>query len=166
MNNWLIFFLGVLIGWAIELLIDYLFWRPKLQQAYSDCENLQARIDTLEKENQRLRQEMRDLEAQAQEVDTRGATIPLQDESVSPDDLRKIEGIGVKIAQILNAAGIYTFAQLADVEIAQLHIILEEAGPRFRLADPSTWPEQAALAARGAWDELHTLQDSLKGGRK
>ena len=193
MNPWFIFFLGLLIGWGIELLIDYFFWKRRLVQAYADCNSLRDRIEDLEAENRRLQGEIdtvesrtdcdslrariEDLEAENRRLrdeinagsqldDTRTTSIPLSEEPVSPDDLRKIEGIGVKIAQLLNAAGIYTFAQLAETEVAELRIILKEAGPRFQLADPSTWPEQAALAARGAWDELSELQDSLKGGRK
>jgi hypothetical protein len=31
---------------------------------------------------------------------------------------------------------------------------------------PTTWPQQAKLAADGKWDELKKLQDELKGGKK
>ena len=34
------------------------------------------------------------------------------------------------------------------------------------MIDPSTWPEQASLAAAGEWDALQALQDELKGGRR
>ncbi|RMF48767.1 MAG: 50S ribosomal protein L27, partial [Anaerolineae bacterium] len=60
--------------------------------------------------------------------------------------------------------GILTFAQLAETPVETLQAILDEAN--FRLGDPGTWAEQAALAARGEWDALQTLQDSLKGGRR
>ncbi len=83
-----------------------------------------------------------------------------------PDDLKVIEGIGPKIEQLLYEAGIRTYAQLAATPPDRLREILEAAGPRFRLADPTTWPEQAALAAAGRWDELSELQASLKGGRR
>ena len=36
----------------------------------------------------------------------------------------------------------------------------------YAMIDPATWPEQARLAAAGQWDELKTLQESLKGGRR
>ncbi len=81
-----------------------------------------------------------------------------------PDDLKKIEGIGPKTEHILNEHGILTFAQLAETPVETLQAILDEAN--FRLGDPGTWAEQAALAARGEWDALQTLQDSLKGGRR
>ncbi|MFP4395294.1 MAG: helix-hairpin-helix domain-containing protein, partial [Anaerolineales bacterium] len=85
---------------------------------------------------------------------------------VEPDELRKIEGIGPKIAETLNEHGILTFEQLAETEVARLEEILEEAGPRFRIAAPETWPEQAALAAAGDWEGLQALQDELVGGRR
>lgn len=81
------------------------------------------------------------------------------------DDLTRIEGIGPKISALLQAAGIRTFAQLAHTDVSRLQEILDAAGPRFRLADPGTWPEQARLAAEGAWEALQALQDQLKGGR-
>ncbi len=83
------------------------------------------------------------------------------------DDLKRIEGIGPKFSKVLQDAGIQTFAQLAAASPDRLAQILEAADPRLlRLADPTTWPEQAALAAAGAWDALGALQGSLKGGRR
>lgn len=87
--------------------------------------------------------------------------------SVAPapaDDLTRIEGIGPKIASILQAAGITTFTQLAEAEVSRLKQILQEAG--LRLADPGTWPEQAKLAAAGDWDAFKAFKDQLKGGRR
>ena len=84
---------------------------------------------------------------------------------VEPDDLLKIEGIGPKIAGILQDNDILTYAQLADAPVGRLHEILQGAGPRYRLADPASWPEQARLAAEERWEELQDLQDRLSGGR-
>jgi hypothetical protein len=81
-----------------------------------------------------------------------------------PDDLKKIEGIGPKTSGVLAEAGITTFAQLAAMEAGDITTILREAG--LRLGDPSTWAEQAALAAKGDWDGLEKLQDELIGGRR
>jgi predicted flap endonuclease-1-like 5' DNA nuclease len=84
-----------------------------------------------------------------------------------PDDLKRIEGIGPKISGVLQEAGITTYVQLADAEVSRLEQILGEADPRLmRLAKPTTWPEQAALAAAGEWDALRALQNELKGGRR
>jgi large subunit ribosomal protein L21 len=80
------------------------------------------------------------------------------------DDLEVIEGIGPKIAGILQDAGITSFAELAATSVARLEEILSDA--KLNLASPETWPEQAELAAAGDWDALKSLQDQLKGGRK
>ncbi|MFK7800339.1 MAG: 50S ribosomal protein L4 [Anaerolineae bacterium] len=83
--------------------------------------------------------------------------------AVEPDDLKKIEGIGPKIASTLADEGVTTFAQLADMSADQIKEMLQG---KVRIAHPDTWPEQAALAAAGKWDELETLQDELQGGRR
>jgi predicted flap endonuclease-1-like 5' DNA nuclease len=84
-------------------------------------------------------------------------------EPPAPDDLSRIEGIGPKISSLFQAVGITTFAQLATTEMNQLKEILREAGIG---ANPSTWPEQAVMAAAGDWDALVALQAELKGGRR
>jgi small subunit ribosomal protein S1 len=81
------------------------------------------------------------------------------------DDLKKIEGIGPKISELLNLSEIMTFQQLSETPVDTLKGILEDAGPRYRVHNPTTWPQQAKLAADGKWDELKTLQDELDGGR-
>ena len=80
------------------------------------------------------------------------------------DDLTVLEGIGPKIAGLLKAAGITTFAQLAKTDVGELQGILREAN--LRIADPTTWPKQASLAAAGKWHELKAYTDQLKGGRQ
>ena len=82
------------------------------------------------------------------------------------DDLKKIEGIGPKIEELLNEAGINTFAQLSETSADKVKEILEAAGPRFTMHDPTTWAKQAALAAAGSWDELKAWQDVLDGGKE
>ena len=84
---------------------------------------------------------------------------------MEPDDLKRIEGIGPRIAGILNAAGITTFEALSLTSVERLREILVAAELRGSFGDPTTWPEQARLAAAGLWDDLQRMQDSLKGGR-
>lgn len=90
---------------------------------------------------------------------------PEPEAPVQPDDLQHIEGIGPKIAELLQQGGITTFAQLAAAEEAQVQQLLDNAGENFRLASPASWAQQARLAADGRWDELKTLQGQLRGGR-
>ena len=78
------------------------------------------------------------------------------------DDLKKVEGIGPKIAETLNVAGITTFAELAKSTPEKIsEIIAEVRGNHVT----DTWPAQAKLAAEGKWDELKKWQDELNGGK-
>jgi large subunit ribosomal protein L21 len=86
--------------------------------------------------------------------------------AATPDDLVKIEGIGPKINAILAKAGITTFQQLADTPADRLKELLTAAGSRFASHDPTTWPEQAKLAAAGDWDAFKKLTDDLVAGKR
>jgi hypothetical protein len=48
--------------------------------------------------------------------------------------------------------------------LAGLQAILDKGGERFRLANPQTWAEQAALAVANRWADLRRLQDALDAG--
>ena len=89
-----------------------------------------------------------------------------QNVSRTQDNLKKIEGIGPKIEEILKAGGITTFSILSTSKYDDLKALLNEAGSRYKMHDPKTWPQQAELADKGAWSELSDLQDHLLGGRE
>lgn len=80
------------------------------------------------------------------------------------DDLKLIEGIGPKIEKVLNQSGILTFRQLSNTPVEQLKNILDQAGSRFQMHQPGTWPKQAELAANNDWETLKAWQDELDGG--
>ena len=82
------------------------------------------------------------------------------------NDLTIVEGIGPKINELFHNAGIKTFAQLAAATVPQMRKILDDGGSRFRIANPSTWAQQGALAAENKWSELKKLQDKLSAGVK
>lgn len=81
------------------------------------------------------------------------------------DDLAIIEGIGPKAAEVLQAAGINSFADLAGKKAEEIKEILDTSGGNFNAQDPATWPEQAQLAADGKMEELDALKEKLKAGR-
>ena len=84
--------------------------------------------------------------------------------SSNPNDLKVVEGIGPKIEGLLKDGGINTWSDLAAADIPRIQAILDAAGPRYKLAIPRTWPQQASLAASGDWAALKTLQDELTAG--
>jgi predicted flap endonuclease-1-like 5' DNA nuclease len=80
------------------------------------------------------------------------------------DDIIIIEGIGPKIKELFNAAGVSTFEQVAKMSVPEMSAILDKGGPRFKLANPGSWAEQARLAANNEWAALKKLQDELYAG--
>lgn len=134
-----------------------------LQQANSDlsvqleeCAALRAQIDQANIDIEEVRTELAHAEATIAE---------LRNARIEPDDLKRIEGIGPKVSQVLNNAGVFTFAQLASCPVEHLETTLR-AAKISRIVKPDTWPEQAALAAAGDWDGLEALQDQLQGGKR
>ena len=105
-------------------------------------------------------------EAPAAEAEAVAEAAPAPAEVAKPDDLKKIEGIGPKIAEVLNAAGLNTYADLAAKKPEEVKAFLEAAAGNFAAHDPGTWPKQAQMAADGKWDELKTYQDVLDGGKE
>jgi predicted flap endonuclease-1-like 5' DNA nuclease len=90
--------------------------------------------------------------------------VPVAVSSTVDDDLERIEGIGPKMAAALRAAGIHTFAELADADVTTLEQAIEDAGLRFA-PSLSTWSRQARLLADGDEDGFAELVDRLVAGR-
>jgi predicted flap endonuclease-1-like 5' DNA nuclease len=251
------FILGLLIGWLIELVIDFVFWRNSCRERERSLNIREASIDTRERqlgdadiklkareadiehrikgfetregelrqldsglalrrteldkqqvaigENERslaarvarltsseteAASKMSGIEQRATTLDAWEKRLAERDRQLSAkeseavaaassmaalvarnyltksgeDDLEVVEGIGPKINELLRAEGIVTFAQLAGTPVARLSKILEAAGPRFALAHPETWPEQADLLARRDFAGFEKLKQELIGG--
>jgi predicted flap endonuclease-1-like 5' DNA nuclease len=100
----------------------------------------------------------------AEDADSAAKTEEAPPEPPTPDDLKRIRGIGPKTADLLQSAGILTYAQLAATGVGDLRDLLADAG-LSSIINPTTWPEQAQLAAEDDWDALKTLQEELKSRR-
>jgi large subunit ribosomal protein L27 len=64
------------------------------------------------------------------------------------DDLKKLDGVGPKLEEVFNAAGIATFENFASTPVEKLNEILEQAGSRYASKDPAPWVEQAKELAK------------------
>ncbi|WP_435821628.1 helix-hairpin-helix domain-containing protein [Micromonospora musae] len=86
---------------------------------------------------------------------------PVAATSVEVDDFRRIQGVGPKMAAALQAAGVRTYRQLADLDEPALRELIRGAGLR---AAPglATWPQQARLLA-AAPDEATTALPAPTG---
>ena len=85
---------------------------------------------------------------------------------VVQDGPQQVEGIGPKIQEVLQAAGINTHADLAAKSADEVKEILAPEGGVIASRDTSTWPAQAQMAADGEWEKLRAWQDELDGGKE
>jgi predicted flap endonuclease-1-like 5' DNA nuclease len=132
----------------------------RLRLEYLEVQNFEKRIAELESELESFRNNKNGAE-NSLVVEA----IPIAAVAAQADDLKVVEGIGPKIEAVLHEAGILTFEQLAQTDPEHINAILDAAGPRYRIHNPSTWPTQAELAAKNDWDKLKELKDQLLGGR-
>lgn len=77
---------------------------------------------------------------------------------IKVDNLQIVEGIGPAMESVLKENGITTWSQLADRSVPELRSILDKYGKKYQIIDPTTWLEQARLAAAGKVDDLIRLQ--------
>ncbi len=78
------------------------------------------------------------------------------------DDLKVVNGIGPKIAQLLNNRGITAWKALSETSPSYLTAILhEDGGERFRIHNPASWQHHALLLHEGRWDEFRELREKL-----
>ena len=105
------------------------------------------------------------VEVAQEAVAEKKAAAPKKEKAPKLDDLKIIEGVGPKIETLLKEGGINTWAELAEAPVERIKEILDAAGPRYQIHDPSSWPAQAKFAAEGNWDELKEYQEMLIGGR-
>lgn len=134
--------------WVDDLVIDEYYFNQK-------WDDLEKQFDA-KKEDKPKKKDVKQEDSKKKEP---------KKEKVSNDDLKKVEGIGPKIEQILHQAGILTYSDLSKAKAETLKQLLTEAGNRFKMHDPTSWGKQAKLLKDGKLDELQKLQDELKGGK-
>ena len=175
------------VGWLktriSELTSDNAGLSTKVSGLTSDVTDLRVKITQLESElndkNEQIRKLKSDLmicEGERNVLKSKGgvtakaaavaATVMFAGTKYKTDDLKIVEGIGPKIAELLNKGGIETWNALAETSTDRIKEILDAAGPAYQIHDPSTWPEQARMADNGEWDALKKYQDELDGGKK
>ena len=145
-----------------------------LRERASDLERAAEERDGLKAELERLRAAAeRPAPDNAEHVDEPAPEPALDLDAASAvlgrrialDDLRAISGIGPAIERLCHGIGIRTWLDLATTEIGVLRSMLADAGPRFGMHDPTSWPQQARLLADGRWDEFKELEARLAAQR-
>ncbi|MGA1035555.1 MAG: hypothetical protein ACO3VI_09585 [Ilumatobacteraceae bacterium] len=141
-----------------------------LRERASDLERAAEERDGLKAELERLRAAAERPAADASEpIDEPALDLTLDLDTAAAvlgrrlvlDDLRAVSGIGPAIERLCQGIGIRTWLDLATTEIGVLRSMLADAGPRFGMHDPTSWPQQARLLAEGRWDEFKELEARL-----
>ena len=152
MQFWVGLIAGLIIGWIIEWVIDWYFWRQEsLQALLNEGDHSQAGAESSDDVDQSLRQELAAARQEIVEL-RRQLNEHAAEQLASPvgvgaaDDLARVNGIGRVYAERLNAAGIFTFAELAQASPEQLREIIQPAD--WQAVDFDSWIEQAATLAQ------------------
>lgn len=183
--------LGVLIGWLLRS-IAATRQRRRMRADHTELDRLRARIANLERtiiapapaalvaDSVELADAEADREPDIESSRPVEGVVPAEPEftelnlvaaaavigkKIKLDDLTAIEGIGPAIATLCHNIGVQTWADMAATEVSLLRTMLAEAGPRFQMHAPASWPEQAGLLATGQWEAFTTLVASLGSGR-
>ena len=162
----LIMLAAFFLGWVIARLMN------KITTEDSDITDQiaekEAELEACQKQNAALSQKPNKEEVSVQAPTILTAAVPIINtisENNRKDDLKIVEGIGPKIEELFHNSGILTYFHLANTTVEKLKEILQLAGPRYQMHDPTTWPKQAELAYNGKWNELKLLQDELIKGK-
>ncbi len=108
--------LGLLIGWSVEWVIDWYYWRGRIYKVASENAGLKERISSFENERK-----------QSYKPD-KGVALT---NKAGNDNLEAIKGIGPVYAKRLREAGITSFEQLAQLAPERLGDILGERYKRL-----------------------------------
>ncbi|MFN3588671.1 MAG: hypothetical protein ACK4UP_04760 [Spirosomataceae bacterium] len=155
-------FIQLLIDYPLEVLsvgllvfgVQRLVCQNEMSKYKKEIEELSLRVEEM---NAAFSSEKKEENTQKKEGKFSGIS--------QKDDLKIVEGIGPKIEILCHQRGIFTFTELSNTPVEELKKMLSDAGPRYQMHDPTTWPNQAALAREGRWDELKQWQDKLYKGK-
>lgn len=143
--------------WLVAVLYFIYYTKQLKKEKQLEISTLESKITFLESE----------LYACRIKINSQANTHTLKETtaSITKDDLKIVEGIGPKIELLLHNAGVFTFFELSQMSSKDIKNILDKAGSRFQMHDPTTWAEQAKLAYEGNWDTLKKWQSELDKGR-
>ena len=81
---------------------------------------------------------------------------------VTTEDLTKIYGLGDQMAEQLEAAGVDTYAKLADTDLETLREIVQTDGTDQQSVNEETWAQQARYLADGDFEAYDEYVESLR----
>jgi predicted flap endonuclease-1-like 5' DNA nuclease len=169
--------MGLALGWVLRSAsASRQVERARRRQQAADGAELEelrertSRLERVAEERDRLKNDLEQLRASTERAEATGPrTEPVAGpdlevgavvlgRAIRLDDLRAISGIGPAIEGLCHGIGIRTWWDLATTDVPALRAMLTDAGPRFGMHDPTTWPQQARLLAEGRWEEFRALE--------
>jgi predicted flap endonuclease-1-like 5' DNA nuclease len=158
--NWFLIFIVFVIILAVALIIQAMFSKEEAAELEHHEETVHDAAEEVAVDETSSQPEPEEEPEAAVEADEPELA---PEAPAEPDDLKILEGVGPKVAAILNENGITTFAQLADTSVEKLDQILD--ANNLHMLHPGSWPQQARLAADGDWEAFEKLTEELHGGR-
>lgn len=134
----------------------------------ADLEASKRNNNQLKSENDSLKRELDNLSKKSSSVQHDFDAAVAADafgKKIKENDLTIIEGIGPKIGELFQKAGIGTWKALSETTVEKCQEILGEAGTSYKAHDPTSWPLQSEMAYSGKWEELKKWQDDMLGGK-
>jgi predicted flap endonuclease-1-like 5' DNA nuclease len=162
--NWFLIFIIFVVLLAVALIVQAIFSKEEADELAFHEEEDHHQVEPESEAEAEVEPEPEPEPEVEAKAEPEPEPKPEPEVSPEPDDLKKLEGIGPKVASLLNENGITTFAQLADTPVEKLQEILE--ANKLQMMHPGSWPKQARLAADGDWEAFEKLQDELHGGRE
>jgi predicted flap endonuclease-1-like 5' DNA nuclease len=163
----------ILVGLVCALL-GYFLGRQieKKSEVYT---KLRADLDASRRENNKLLTEIGSLKDEIANLNKKGSKVKhnfdaakakgVFGKKILENDLTIIEGVGPKIAELFQKAGIGTWKDFSETTVEKCQQILEAEGEQFKAHKPTSWPLQAEMAYTGKWEELKKWQDDMLGGK-
>jgi len=145
MRAFKVFIFGLLYGWVFKIAFDRIYHQNEMEDLQNENASLKDYIRSLEMQLQSKSSETKSRERSAPQAVPLEAEAPTQ-AAAEKDDLKAIKGVGPAIERKLNAAGVQTFAALAQLTKKDLENIL---GSQIkRLQDENDLLAQAKKLAR------------------
>lgn len=127
--------IGLVVGWGIDFLRQWRRQDVKLPERLKDVDTENRFLQT------KLAETERKIEQLQAELNARSNQVPQR-----KDRLERIKGIGAVFARRLNAAGIFTFDQLAGLTPEQVEEIIQAQG--WQKIEPEKWIAEAKVLAQ------------------
>lgn len=163
----------ILVG-LICALLGYFLGR-QIEKKSKVYKELRDDLDACRNENSRLQTQINSLNSEIADLSKKSSTAKHKFDAalaasvfgkeIAKNDLTVIEGIGPKIEELFQGAGIKTWKDLSETTVEKCQEILTDAGPSYKAHDPTSWPLQSEMAYTGKWEELKKWQDEMLGGK-